>query len=97
MILATQVAEIRRITVGGQPGKIVHEMLSQKHPAQTRASEVAQVVERLPSKHKALSSNPSTTNKQQKCWDFNTHLPVVSRSSRQKISKDIICLKSTTN
>jgi hypothetical protein len=31
-ILATQAAEIRRITVQSQPGQIVHETLSQKKP-----------------------------------------------------------------
>jgi hypothetical protein len=30
VILATQEAEIRRIAVGSQPGKLVHEILSQK-------------------------------------------------------------------
>jgi hypothetical protein len=34
VILATQEAEIRRIVVQSQPGKIVHETLSQKNPSQ---------------------------------------------------------------
>jgi hypothetical protein len=35
-ILATQEAEIRRITVQSQPGKIVFENLSQKYSAQKK-------------------------------------------------------------
>jgi hypothetical protein len=46
--------------VRGQPGQIVFETLSQKIPNQKRASGVAQVVELPPSKHEALSLNPST-------------------------------------
>jgi hypothetical protein len=58
VILATLEAEIRRITVGSQPRQIVCETLSQKIPnTKKRTGRVAQVVERLPSKHKALSSN----------------------------------------
>jgi hypothetical protein len=34
VILATQEAEIRRITIQSQPGQIVHETLSQKSPSQ---------------------------------------------------------------
>jgi hypothetical protein len=34
VILATQEAEIRRITVQSQPGQIVHETLSQKKNSQ---------------------------------------------------------------
>jgi hypothetical protein len=34
VIVATQEAEIRRITVQSQPGQIVHETLSQKNPSQ---------------------------------------------------------------
>jgi hypothetical protein len=33
VIPATQEAEIRRIMVQSQPGQIVHESLSQKHPS----------------------------------------------------------------
>jgi hypothetical protein len=36
-ILATQEAEIKRITVGSQPGQIIHETLSRKNPSQKRA------------------------------------------------------------
>jgi hypothetical protein len=36
-ILATQHAEIRRITVQSQPGQIVHRTLSQKKPIMKRA------------------------------------------------------------
>jgi hypothetical protein len=43
IILATQEAELRRITVQSHPGQIVHETLSQKNPPQKRrASEMAQ-------------------------------------------------------
>jgi hypothetical protein len=34
IILATQEAEIRRITVGSQPGEIIHKTLSRKNPSQ---------------------------------------------------------------
>jgi hypothetical protein len=37
-----QEAEIRRITVQSQPGEIVWELLSQKHPSQKKAGGVAQ-------------------------------------------------------
>jgi hypothetical protein len=43
VILATQEAEIRRIAVLNQPGKIVPDTLSQKNPSQKRASEVVKV------------------------------------------------------
>jgi hypothetical protein len=39
IILATQEAEIRRITVRSQPGEIVHETLSQKYPSQKGLAE----------------------------------------------------------
>jgi hypothetical protein len=52
VILATREAEIRRILVQSQPGKIVLKTLSQKNPAQKRAGGVAQVIELLPSKRK---------------------------------------------
>jgi hypothetical protein len=44
IVLATQEAEIRRITVPSQPGQTVREILSQKYPSQKRAGEVAQGV-----------------------------------------------------
>jgi hypothetical protein len=45
VILATQEAEIRRSSVRSQPGKMVHETLSQKtlHPKKKRTGGVAQV------------------------------------------------------
>jgi hypothetical protein len=43
-ILATQEAEIRRITVRSWPGEIAHETLSQKNPSQKRAGGVEQGV-----------------------------------------------------
>jgi hypothetical protein len=42
IILATQKAEIRRITVKNQPRQIVHKTLSQKNPSQKSAGGVAQ-------------------------------------------------------
>jgi hypothetical protein len=44
IILATQVAQIRRITVQSQPRQIVPKTLSRKHPSQKGAGGVAQVV-----------------------------------------------------
>jgi hypothetical protein len=61
--MATGETEIRRITVRSQPGQIVQEILSRKYPTQKRAGRVAQVVEHLPSKYEALSSNSSTEKK----------------------------------
>jgi hypothetical protein len=62
-ILATEEAEIRRISVQSQVGQIVLKTLSQKYPTQNRTGGVAQVVERLPSKCEALSSKCSTIKK----------------------------------
>jgi hypothetical protein len=42
VILTTQEAEIRRITVQSQPGQIDHETLFQKNSSQKRAGGVAQ-------------------------------------------------------
>jgi hypothetical protein len=39
VILTTQEAEIRRITVQSQPRQMVHETLSQKNPSQKRLTE----------------------------------------------------------
>jgi hypothetical protein len=64
IILATQEAEIRRISVQNRPGQIVHETLSQKHSIQKMASGVAQVIECLASKHETLSSSPTTAKKE---------------------------------
>jgi hypothetical protein len=44
IVLATQEAEIKRITVQRQPGQIVCETLSRKKPSQKRAGGVAQGV-----------------------------------------------------
>jgi hypothetical protein len=65
-ILAIQEAEISRIMVPSQPGQILHETLVQKYPPQKKVCRVAQVVEHLPSKLKALCSNSSTTKKKEK-------------------------------
>jgi hypothetical protein len=59
VILAIQEAEIRRIMVRSQTWQIVCETLSQKYPMQKRAGGVTQVVQYLPTKHEALSSNHS--------------------------------------
>jgi hypothetical protein len=58
VILATQEAKIRRITVQSQPRQIVWETLSRKYSTQKRAGRVAQVVKYLPSKCEALVLNP---------------------------------------
>jgi hypothetical protein len=68
IILATWEAEMRRIIVQSQPGQIVQETLSRKYPKQNRAGRVGQVVKRLPSKHEALNSNPSITQKKKKVY-----------------------------
>jgi hypothetical protein len=49
--------------VQGQPERIVFNILSQKYLTQKMAGGVGQVVECLPSKHAALSSNPNNNNK----------------------------------
>jgi hypothetical protein len=61
VILDTQEAEIRKITVRSQPGQIVCEIQHQK-----RAGGEAQVVEHLPNKHEAQSSKPEPHKKN---WD----------------------------
>jgi hypothetical protein len=58
VILATQEAEIRRITVQSQPGQIVRNTLSRKYPAQKGLAKWLKV--------KALSSSPSTAKKKNK-------------------------------
>jgi hypothetical protein len=42
VVQATQEAELRRITVGSQPGQMVHKTLSQKTLHKNRAGGVAQ-------------------------------------------------------
>jgi hypothetical protein len=58
IILATQEAEIRRITVRSQQGANSLETLPQKYTTQNRAGRVVQLVECLLSKHEVLSSKP---------------------------------------
>jgi hypothetical protein len=60
VILATQEAETGRITVQGQPWQTVFETPSQITRAKW-TGDVAQAVEYIVCKHKALSSNPSLT------------------------------------
>jgi hypothetical protein len=62
VILATQEAEIRRMAVQSQPGKIVCKTLK-KNPSQKRTGEVTQVIRAPASKCEALRSNPSTAKK----------------------------------
>jgi hypothetical protein len=65
-ILATQEADIKRIMVQSQRWQIVPKTLFRKNPTQNRAGEVAEVVECLPSKCEALSSNPSNIKKKER-------------------------------
>jgi hypothetical protein len=58
VISATQEAEIRRIVVCSQPRQMFHMTISWKFPAAKKAGRVAEVVEHLPNKCEALSSNP---------------------------------------
>jgi hypothetical protein len=59
VILPTWEAEIRRIAAHVQPGQIVHNTLFWKYPTQNRTRGMTQIMECLPSKCEALSSNPS--------------------------------------
>jgi hypothetical protein len=58
VVLAIWEAEIRRITVQNQPGKIIHKTLSRKNPPQKRARGVARGI--------GLSSSPSTKKWEEK-------------------------------
>jgi hypothetical protein len=62
-ILATQEAEIGRITVGSQLGKQFVRLYLKNYPTQKRAGRVALVVKCLPTNCEALSLNPSITKK----------------------------------
>jgi hypothetical protein len=66
VILAIQKAEIRRITVWSWPWENSLWEPILKIPNTKRAGRVAQVAECPPSKHEALSSTPSTTQKKKK-------------------------------
>jgi hypothetical protein len=70
IILVTQEAEIRRIIVRSQPRQIVRETPSQKTYHKKRAGGVAQVVEHLPRKSEALSSNKKKNRKTLR-WRYN--------------------------
>jgi hypothetical protein len=59
VILATWQVEIGKIVVLGEPGQKNREPVLKIIKAKTAGS-MTQVVERLPGKCKALSSNPST-------------------------------------
>jgi hypothetical protein len=64
-ILAPWEVEIKRIAVQRQLRQIHCKTLSGKDPTK-RAGWVAQAVECLPSKHEAMTANPSTTKKKKK-------------------------------
>jgi hypothetical protein len=66
VILATWEAEIGRIVVQGQPGQIVRQNPISKITRTKWIGSVAKVVECLLCKHKAMSSNPSSTKKKKK-------------------------------
>jgi hypothetical protein len=80
VILATEEVEIRRITVQSQPrADSLQDPLSWKTHHKKRASGVVQVAQHLPSKYKALSSNPSTnknknTEGRGQGWDIHAAL-----------------------
>jgi hypothetical protein len=63
VILATQEAELRRITGRGQPQENSSQDPISKTPSQKRAGGVNQVVEGLPTRCEALSSNLRATKK----------------------------------
>jgi hypothetical protein len=77
VIPATQEAEMRRIMVGSQPRKIVAKLNPKKYSTQKRAGRVAQVIEDLPSKCEALSSNPTTRGGKKKQKNLQS-LPCLS-------------------
>jgi hypothetical protein len=54
---------IRRIMVRSQLRQIGHKSLCAKYSTQKRDGKVAQMVESLPNKHEALSSNPNIEKK----------------------------------
>jgi hypothetical protein len=59
-ILAIQKQRSRGSWFDASPRQLVFKTLPQKYPTQRIPGKVAQAVAHLPSKHKALSSNPST-------------------------------------
>jgi hypothetical protein len=65
VILATQEDRIQ-----GLPQANSSNTLSQKYPTQKRAAGVTQVVEHLPSKREAHSSNPSAAKKKRLLVDI---------------------------
>jgi hypothetical protein len=67
LLLATQEAEIRKITIGNQSWANSSKDPILKIPNTKKgAGGVAQVVEHLPSKHEALNSSPNTVKKKKK-------------------------------
>jgi hypothetical protein len=65
VISSTQEAEIT-IVVRSQPRETVCKTLSQNSSIHNRAGRVTQVIEYLPSKCEALSSNPNTDQKKRR-------------------------------
>jgi primosomal protein N'' len=63
VLVASWEVEVRRIVIQSQLEHTVHETLSQKYPTnkKKKTDGMAQVVEHLSSKYKALSSNSTTT------------------------------------
>jgi hypothetical protein len=73
VILVTQEAEIRRITVRNQPRQIDHETLSRKNSSQKRAGGVAQGV--------GPEFKPSTAKKKEKlCILLRIHIALCLHS-----------------
>jgi hypothetical protein len=66
VILTTWEAKIKKIKVRGQPGQIVHKTPSPKVTRAKWTGDLAQVVEHLLCKHKALSLNTKPTKKKKK-------------------------------
>jgi hypothetical protein len=75
LILATWEAEIGRIIVQDQPRQIVWEIPSLEQPEQRQTGGVAQEIECLLCKHRALSSNPTLIKKKNK--SFQPHYDFV--------------------
>jgi hypothetical protein len=76
IILATQKAEIRRITVKSQPRQVVHETLSRKKNFTKKG-----LVEWL--KVKVLSSNPSTAKKKK----VHVYSNIICNDKKEEINK----------
>jgi hypothetical protein len=69
IILATQEAEIKRLLIRSQPGKIVCETLSQQYPTLKRDGRLAQVVEPLLSRQFSVQTHSTTKTKKERKKD----------------------------